>query len=445
MANRVSLDDLISLCKRRGFLYQGSEIYGGLAGFWDWGPLGIQLKRNLMEAWWRMFVEQRADIYGLESAILMNAQVWQASGHLEGFVDLLVEDTVTKERFRLDHLLEEQGIEAADLTITAAVALIKEHQLKSPQGNALSTPQAFNMMFQTQIGADAQQTQKSYLRPETAQGIFVNFKNVIDSFQPDLPFGIAQIGKSFRNEISPRDFIFRTREFEQMEIEYFCREEEWPQIFELWRQGFYRWFEQIGLDLSLISELDVPEAQRAHYSQKTIDFEFQFPFGKKELYGLAYRGDFDLKQHQQLSGKSLEYIDKQSKRKFLPVCIEPSFGVERTVLALLQSVYRKDEKNQRIYLAFPPQIAPCQYAVSPLVANKQELVLKARQVFEILQRKYGRVVWDDHSNIGKRYRRQDEIGTPWCIVIDFQTLEDGSVTRRDRDTLEQIRLAVDEI
>ena len=445
MANSVSLDDLISLCKRRGFLYQGSEIYGGLAGLWDWGPLGIQLKRNLMEAWWRMFVEQRADIYGLESAILMNAQVWQASGHLEGFVDLLVEDTVTKERFRLDHLLEERGIEAADLTIATAAALIKQHQLKSPQGNALSTPQAFNMMFQTQIGADAQQTQKSYLRPETAQGIFVNFKNVIDSFQPDLPFGIAQIGKSFRNEISPRDFIFRSREFEQMEIEYFCREEEWPQIFELWRQGFYRWFEQIGLDLSLISELDVPEAQRAHYSQKTIDFEFQFPFGKKELYGLAYRGDFDLKQHQQLSGKSLEYIDKQSKRKFLPVCIEPSFGVERTVLALLQSVYRQDEKNQRIYLAFPPQIAPCQYAVSPLVANKQELVLKARQVFEILQSKYGRVVWDDHSNIGKRYRRQDEIGTPWCIVIDFQTLKDGSVTRRDRDTLEQIRLAVDEI
>lgn len=445
MANSVSLDDLISLCKRRGFLYQGSEIYGGLAGLWDWGPLGIQLKRNLMEAWWRMFVEQRADIYGLESAILMNAQVWQASGHLEGFVDLLVEDTVTKERFRLDHLLEERGIEAADLTIATAAALIKQHQLKSPQGNALSTPQAFNMMFQTQIGADAQQTQKSYLRPETAQGIFVNFKNVIDSFQPDLPFGIAQIGKSFRNEISPRDFIFRSREFEQMEIEYFCREEEWPQTFELWRQGFYRWFEQIGLDLSLISELDVPEAQRAHYSQKTIDFEFQFPFGKKELYGLAYRGDFDLKQHQQLSGKSLEYIDKQSKRKFLPVCIEPSFGVERTVLALLQSVYRQDEKNQRIYLAFPPQIAPCQYAVSPLVANKQELVLKARQVFEILQSKYGRVVWDDHSNIGKRYRRQDEIGTPWCIVIDFQTLKDGSVTRRDRDTLEQIRLAVDEI
>ena len=445
MANSVSLDDLISLCKRRGFLYQGSEIYGGLAGLWDWGPLGIQLKRNLMEAWWRMFVEQRADIYGLESAILMNAQVWQASGHLEGFVDLLVEDTVTKERFRLDHLLEERGIEAADLTIATAATLIKKHQLKSPLGNALSTPRAFNMMFQTQIGADAQQTQKSYLRPETAQGIFVNFKNVTDSFQPDLPFGIAQIGKSFRNEISPRDFIFRSREFEQMEIEYFCREEEWPQIFELWRQAFYRWFEQIGLDLSLISELDVLEAQRAHYSQKTIDFEFQFPFGKKELYGLAYRGDFDLKQHQQLSGKSLEYIDKQSQRKFLPVCIEPSFGVERTVLALLQSVYRKDEKNQRIYLAFPPQIAPCQYAVSPLVANKQELVLKARQVFEILQSKYGRVVWDDHGNIGKRYRRQDEIGTPWCIVIDFQTLEDGSVTRRDRDTLKQIRLAVDEI
>ena len=441
----ANLEELISLCKRRGFLYQGSEIYGGLAGTWDWGPLGVQLKRNLQQEWWRTFVEQRADIYGLESAILMNSQVWQASGHLDGFADLVVEDTVTGQRWRVDHLLEGQGIETTELDVAVADALIKKHNLKSPQGNPLSAAKPFNMMFETRIGADAGQAQATYLRPETAQGIFVNFKNVIDSFQPDLPFGIAQMGKSFRNEISPRDFIFRSREFEQMEIEYFCHQKDWQKAFEELRREAYRWFEDIGLDMALISEIDVPEDQRAHYSQKTIDLEFEFAFGKKELFGLAYRGDFDLKQHQALSGKNLEYIDKRTQEKFLPVCVEPSFGMERTVLALLQSVYRRDDKNGRVFLAFPPQIAPCQYAVSPLVVNKPELVAKARQVFDLLQARHGRVIWDAHSNIGKRYRRQDEIGTPWCIVIDFQTLEDGTVTRRDRDSLEQVRQPIEQI
>ena len=441
----ASLEELISLCKRRGFLYQGSEIYGGLAGTWDWGPLGVQLKRNLQREWWRTFVEQRADIYGLESAILMNAQVWRASGHLDGFADLVVEDTVTGERLRVDHLLEEQGIETTELNAATADSLIKKHRLKSPQGNPLAAAKPFNMMFETRIGADAGQSQATYLRPETAQGIFVNFKNVVDSFQPDLPFGIAQMGKSFRNEISPRDFVFRSREFEQMEIEYFCHPTDWQKVFEELRREAYSWFEGVGLDAELISEIDVPKDQRAHYSQKTIDLEFEFAFGKKELFGLAYRGDYDLKQHQALSGKNLEYIDKRTREKFLPVCVEPSFGMERTILALLQSVYRHDEKNERVFLAFPPQIAPCQYAVSPLVANKPELVAKARQVFDLLQAKHGRVVWDDHSNIGKRYRRQDEIGTPWCVVIDFQTLEDGTVTRRDRDTLEQVRQPIEQI
>ena len=445
MASATSLDELISLCKRRGFLFQGSEIYGGLAGTWDWGPLGVQLKRNLQREWWRTFVEQRPDIYGLESAILMNSQVWRASGHLDGFADLVVEDSLTGQRWRVDQLLEEKGIEAGEPDAAAADALIKKHRLKSPEGNPLSAAKPFNMMFETRIGADAGRAQATYLRPETAQGIFVNFKNVVDSFQPDLPFGIAQIGKSFRNEISPRDFVFRSREFEQMEIEYFCRPGEWRPAFEELRREACRWFEAIGLDMKLLSELDVPEDQRAHYSQKTIDLEFEFAFGKKELFGLAYRGDFDLRRHQELSGKSLEYVDKRSQEKFLPVCVEPSFGMERTVLALLQSVYRRDDKNDRVFLAFPPRIAPCQYAVSPLVANKPELVAKARRVFEALQDKYGRVIWDDHSNIGKRYRRQDEIGTPWCVVVDFQTLEDGTVTRRDRDSLEQVRLPAEEI
>ena len=436
------MDDLVSLCKRRGFLYQGSEIYGGLSGTWDFGPLGIQLKRNLTDLWWRMFVEQRPDIYGLESSIIMNSQVWKASGHLDGFVDLVVEDTATKQRYRADHLLEEQGIEIDDFSPERIGQLIEENGLKSPAGNPLSTPQRFNMMFKTQIGASDTQAQDAYLRPETAQGIFVNFKNVVDSCQPDLPFGIAQIGKSFRNEISPRDFVFRAREFEQMEIEYFCRLEDWQEVFEDFRLKTYDWLELIGLPRALVSELEVPESERAHYSQRTVDFMFEFPFGKKELYGLAYRGDYDLKQHQRLSGKSLEYVDKRTQAKFLPVCIEPSFGVERTILALLQSAWREDTGNKRTYLALKPEIAPYRYAVSPLVANKPELVGKAREIFRILQAKYGRVVWDDHSNIGKRYRRQDEIGTPWCVTVDFQTLEDGTVTRRERDTLEQSRQAV---
>ena len=445
MATTVNLEELVSLCKRRGFLFQGSEIYGGLAGTWDWGPLGVQLKRNLQQNWWRTFVEQRADVYGLESSILMNAQVWRASGHLDGFVDLVVEDTVTGQRWRADHFLEEQGIEVDEPDAATVDSLIKKHSLKSPAGNPLSAAKPFNLMFETRIGADAGQAQATYLRPETAQGIFVNFKNVVNSFQPDLPFGIAQIGKSFRNEISPRDFVFRSREFELMEIEYFCQPEEWQKVFEELRRAARRWFETIGIEMKLVSELDVPEEQRAHYSKKTVDLEFEFAFGKKELFGLAYRGDFDLRQHQRLSGKSLEYTDKQSHRKFLPVCVEPSFGLERAVLALLQSAYRQDEANQRVYLALSPELAPHRYAVSPLLANKKELVAEARRVFDRLQGKYGRIDYDGHGNIGKRYRRQDEIGTPWCIVVDFQTLEDGTVTRRDRDSLEQVRLKVDQI
>ena len=439
--NKVKLDDLLSLCKRRGFFYQGSEIYGGLAGTWDYGPLGVQLKRNLLNLWWQHFVEKRTDIYGLDSAILMNEQVWRASGHLDGFVDLVVEDSLTGERYRFDHLLEVAGLKFDSSDLEQAEALLQKHQLKSPAGNPLK-PQVrqFNMMFQTKIGTSAKGAQTTYLRPETAQGIFINFKNIIDSCQPDLPFGIAQIGKSFRNEISPRDFIFRTREFEQMEIEYFCRPEDWKGFFETWQTQLRDWFESIGLDKNLLTEIEVSPAERAHYSQRTVDFEFQFPFGQKELCGLAYRGDYDLRQHQDLSKKSLEYIDKQTQEKFLPVCIEPSFGVERTILALLQSVYRRDEVNGRTYLALPADLAPNQYAVSPLLSNQPQLVQKARQVFEVLQAKYGRVVWDDHGNIGKRYRRQDEIGTPWCIVIDHQTLEDGTATRRNRDDLVQTRI-----
>ena len=372
----------------------------------------------------------------------MHPQVWQASGHTKNFADLMVEDRKTGQRYRADHLLETAGLKAAT-NPQEIEALIQEHGLKSPAGNPLSLPQQFNLMFETQVGA--QQDLKTYLRPETAQGIFVNFKNIVDTFSPDLPFGIAQVGKAFRNEISPRDFLFRTREFEQLEIEYFCRSEDWQDVFASFQTEIQTWLSEIGLNLDWLSEVEIPEAARAHYSRRTIDFEFTFPFGQKELCGLAYRGDYDLKQQQNLSGKSLAYIDKQTQAKILPVCIEPSLGVDRILLALLQSAYRRDRENNRIYLAFKPEIAPIQYAVSPLLSNKKELVAKARQVWLQMQEKYGRVAWDDHGNIGKRYRRQDEIGTPWCLTVDFQTLEDGTVTRRDRNTLEQVRVEINKL
>ena len=440
--SEVNLEQLVSLCKRRGILYQGSQIYGGLSGTWDFGPLGAQLKRNLLNSWWRTFVESRRDIYGLDGAILMHPKTWQASGHEAGFVDPLVEDKITKERFRADHLLEDQGIDTTGLSLDDLNKLIQDNAIKSPQGNDLSSARQFNMMFETQVGADDDQAQKTYLRPETAQSIFVNFKNVVDSYQPDLPFGIAQIGKAFRNEISPRDFVFRSREFEQMEIEYFCHPDDWSTVFDNFKADFYDWFETIGLNRELISELEVPQAERAHYSQRTVDFEFAFPFGKKELYGLAYRGDYDLSQHQKFSSKNLEYVDKKTQQKFLPVCIEPSIGVERLILALLVSAYKVDSTNNRTYLAFKPSIAPVKYAVSPLVNNKPELVRQAEAVYNQLSAKYGSVVYDNHGNIGKRYRRQDEIGTPFCITIDFQTLEDQTVTVRDRDSLKQNRVKI---
>ena len=440
--SKVSLEALVSLCKRRGFLYQGSAIYGGLSGTWDYGPLGVQIKRNLLNSWWNTFVELRPDIYGLDSAILMHSKTWRASGHLTGFVDPIVKDTVSGECFRLDVLLEDAGIQT-DGSLKAMSASMKEHNLRSPSGNPLSEPSQFNLMFASHIGA--KKDQDVYLRPETAQGIFVNFRNVIDSCQPDLPFGIAQIGKAFRNEISPRDFIFRSREFEQMEIEYFCRVQDWEKVFEGIKKDCNAWLQKVGVDMSAVTEYEVPEHDRAHYSQRTIDFEFKYPFGKKELYGLAYRGDYDLKSHQQESAKKLTYIDKKTQQAFLPVCIEPSIGVDRLFLAVLQSVYRQDKENERVYLAWPEDIAPMRYAVSPLLANKPELVQKARQVWQELQKKYTLVAYDAHGNIGKRYRRQDEIGTPWCITIDFQTLKDGSVTRRDRNTLKQERLAIDKL
>ena len=421
--NEVKLEDIVSLCKRRGFIFQGSDVYGGLAGTWDYGPLGVTLKRNILQLWWKMFVDELDGMYGVDAAILMNQKVWQASGHVDTFTDPLVECSNCKGRFRADKLADPNKCPTCGQTGTFGEA------------------RAFNMMFKTNVGPVQDDNSISYLRPETAQGIFTNYKNVVDTFYPDVPFGIAQQGKAFRNEISPRDFVFRSREFEQMEIEYFVHPEAWQESFEMWVELCKKWFAALGLPEASVHELEVPEADRAHYSKRTIDFEFDYPIGREELMGLAYRTDFDLGNIQRVSGKSMEYRPKDGSAAYVPHVIEPSFGVERAVMAVLCAAYKTDEQNgeKRIYLALPEHLAPVKYCVSPLLKNKPELVAKAREVYAQLKQKYGAVMWDDNGNIGKRYRRQDEIGTPYCVVIDFQTLEDDTVTARHRDTTEQTR------
>ena len=419
------MEKIISLCKRRGFVYQGSEIYGGLAGTWDYGPLGVALKNNIKTLWWKKFVDSREDMYGVDAAILMNSSVWKASGHVDTFTDPLVECLKCKNRYRADQIEVNENA----------------YQECPNCGELLGAPRNFNMMFATQIGAVDDSSATVYLRPETAQGMFVNFKNVVDSFHPKLPFGMAQIGKAFRNEITPRDFIFRVREFEQMEIEYFIKEADWEKYFEYWKNEMLMWMESMGLDMNKVHELEVAGEDLAHYSKRTIDFEFDFPFGLKELYGLAYRTDFDLKKH------NLIYQDEETSSKIIPHVIEPTFGVDRTFLALMLSCYKEDSSGEeaRPYLAFNPSVAPVICAVSPLLKNKPELRDYAHIVYRTLKDEFGRVMWDDNGNIGKRYRRQDEIGTPWCIVIDFDTLTDDSVTIRDRDTGKQERIKKEEI
>ncbi|MFC2317993.1 MAG: glycine--tRNA ligase [Candidatus Saccharibacteria bacterium] len=441
------LEDIVALCKRRGFIYQGSSVYGGLSGTWDYGPLGVVLKRNIMNLWWKTFVDSRTDMYGVDAAILMNQKVWQASGHVKTFVDPLCEDTVNHKRYRTDHLIKDAGFDPDGLTMSEMDQLIKEKNIKSPDGNLLSESKTFNMMFKTHVGPISNDASISYLRPETAQGIFTNYKNVVDNFYPNLPFGIAQQGKAFRNEISPRDFIFRSREFEQMEIEYFVDPKTWEAEFEKWINLIYEWCDLLGLDRNKIFAKEVPKEDRAHYSKRTVDFEYQYPIGKEEMLGLAYRTDFDLSNIEREASKSMAYTIKGTNESFVPHVIEPSFGVERALMAVISEAYREDEVNgeKRVYLKFPEHLAPIRFAVSPLLKNKPELVDKAKEVFSLLKKKYSNVMWDDNGNIGKRYRRQDEIGTPYCVVIDFDTLSDGTVTVRDRDTTEQKRVMPEEI
>ena len=414
--NAELMNKVISLCKRRGFMFPGSEIYGGLANSFDYGPLGVELKNNIKNLWWKKFVQQRDDMVGIDAALIMNSKVWEASGHLKNFSDPLVECKKCHHRFREDLL---------------------EGKEKCPdcKGELMPAKQ-FNLMLKTFLGPVETDDSVVYFRPETAQAMFVDFKNVLDTTRRKLPFGIAQIGKAFRNEITPGNFIFRTREFEQMEIEYFIGEKEWEKTFEMWRKEMWSWItDDLGLNEKHVHENDIAELERAFYSKKTIDFEFDYPFDRKELYGLAYRTDYDLKKH----FNEAPYEDLETKEKFYPHVIEPSFGVDRSVLAVLLDAYT--EEDDRVVLKLKPKLAPYKVAVFPLLKNKPELVKKAREVYNILKKEFN-VAFDDRGNIGKRYYSQDEIGTPFCVTIDFDTLEKDDVTIRDRDTMKQERIKI---
>lgn len=455
---------IVSLCKRRGFIYPGSEIYGGLANTYDYGPLGAELKNNIKQLWWKKFVQSRDDMVGIDTALIMNPKVWEASGHLKEFSDPLVECKKCHNRFRKEGV----GVECPDC------------------GGKLTEPKQFNLMFKTFIGPAEEQANTVYLRPETAQGMFVNFKNILDTTRKILPFGIAQIGKAFRNEITPGNFIFRLREFEMMEIEYFIRKSDWKDSFENWRKEMRDWIENdLGLDKKHIHEAEIPEGERAHYSKRTIDFEYEFPFGRKELYGLAYRENFDLKNHQEASGADLKYHDPEywfkcgkcgheerfleppeekeynieiktnrncanckwngwvfSGFSFIPHVIEPTWGVDRSVLTVLTEHY--SEEGGRVVLKLPFKLAPYKAAVFPLLANKPDLVKLARKIYDDLRKDF-MTAWDDRGNIGKRYYSQDEIGTPFCITVDFESLEKDDVTVRDRDTMKQERIKIKDL
>src|SRR5256712_2562104 len=435
------MEKIVSLCKRRGFIFQSSEIYGGLNGLWDYGPLGVELKRNLKNYWWRVMVHERDEVVGMDGSILMNRTVWKASGHEDTFTDPMIDCRSCKARLRADQIVEKKGAKQCPVC----------------GGKDLTEPRSFNLMFKTYVGATEDESSVTYLRPETAQAIFVQFKNVLDVSRKKLPFGIAQIGKAFRNEINPRNFTFRSREFEQMELEYFCRAEEGMKLLEYWKDERLKFYENIGIARDKLHLLTVPDEERAFYSKGTCDIEYDFPFGRQELEGVAYRTDYDLSQHQKASGKSLEYFDEETKQKFIPHVIEPSAGVDRTVLALICEAYSgdqaPDEKGKmetRIVLRFHPRMAPIKCAVFPLLKNKEPLVAKANEIVDLL-RPHMYVFYDEGGAIGRRYRRQDEIGTPFGVTVDFETLGEKdsalreTVTLRERDSMKQERVAIKDL
>lgn len=446
MANKdftdpVRMEKIVSLCKRRGFIFQAGELYGGLNGCWDFGPLGAELKRNLKDYWWRKTVQERDDVVGMDGAILTMEQVLVSSGHVGGFSDPMVDCKTCKGRFRADNLESSQCKEKPSVCPG-----------QSPKCE-LTEPRQFNLMLQTNFGATGEQI--AYLRPETAQSIFVQYKNVLDSSRVKLPFGIAQIGKSFRNEINPRNYIFRSREFEQMEIEYFCHPDDGMRLTDEWLEERLKFYEEIGIPRAKLHILDVPDGDRAFYSKKTYDIEYEFPFGIQELEGVAYRTDYDLGVHQKGAGKPLEYFDEETKQKFLPHVVEPSAGCDRTLLALICEAFDEetltDEKGNadvRTVMRFKPAMAPVKVAIFPLLKKNAEQVAIAKSIQKKLQ-SWMNVAYDDSGAVGRRYRRQDEIGTPFCITVDFETLGEGgdeiknTVTIRHRDSMEQERLPID--
>ena len=424
----ATMEKIVSLCKRRGFVYPGSEIYGGLANTYDYGPLGAELKNNVKQAWWKYFVQGRDDMVGIDGGIIANSKIWEASGHVKEFKDPLVECKKCHKRFRPDKLKDAS---------------------KCPEcGGGMTKEKFFSGMFETIIGPVKEEGATVYLRPETAQNIFINFKNVLDSTNIKIPFGIGQMGKSFRNEITTGQFIFRTIEFEIMELEYFIAPDaEWKEIFEGWVKYMRGFMGIIGLDKKKMHNEEIPEKERAHYSKRTIDMQYEFPFGQDELWAIAYRTDYDLKNHQKMSGQNLEYFDEKEKKKYIPHVIEPTFGVDRTVLAVLSEAYREeklDDGGIRTVLGLNPNMAPYKAAVFPLLKNKPELVVKAKEIYDNLKNHFS-IVFDDNGNIGKRYRRQDEIGTPYTITVDFESLEKNDVTIRDRDTMEQERVKIENL
>jgi len=442
------MENLISLAKRRGFIFPGSDIYGGLANTWDYGPYGVELKNNLKRLWWKTFIQDREDMYGVDAGILMNPRVWEASGHVAGFNDAMIDCKKCKTRHRADHLIEEAtGKNTEGKTIKEMDEIIKKNKIKCPKCGVqnFTKTRKFNLLFKTFIGPVEEEADTVFLRGETAQGIFVNFKNVLDSMHPKLPFGIGQIGKSFRNEITPGNFIFRTLEFEQLEIEYFINPKKWETEFTNWQKAMDRWIKNLGIDKKNVRVREHDKKELAHYSKKTIDFEYKFPFGWKELYGLAYRGDFDLSAHQKASAKSLEYFDLDGGKKFIPHVIEPSFGLDRTVLVILLDAYKEEnvKGETRVVLKLDKKIAPVKVAILPL-AKKEGLDKLAKAITDDLKESMT-AMYDESGSIGKRYRRQDEIGTPYCLTVDFDSLTDKSVTVRDRDTMKQKRIKIEEL
>jgi len=483
------MDELIGLCRRKGFVFQSSEIYGGINGFFDYGPMGVELRKNIKDAWWKDMVHRREDVVGVDCSIIMHPKVWQASGHVEGFSDPMVDCRESKMRYRADQLffapvivegetigyvsvMEDatMGVEAGEKAAEMKRKLAKQGELAplelkpytearpeeyelvpSPatgKPGSLTAPRDFNLMFETSVGAVRDDSSRAYLRPETAQGIFAEFRNVVDTGRVKVPFGIAQVGRSFRNEITPRNFIFRSREFEQMEMEYFISpdEEEWKRVHREWIDWCRDWLISIGLTPGKIAEDVHPENKLAHYSRACTDLTFEYPFGVQEIWGIAARGNFDLSQHQKHSGKSMEYFDEARKEKYIPHVIEPAVGVDRIFLAVLCSAYEIDEVGgeKRTVLKFHPRLAPIKAAILPLVKNKPPLVERARALHDRLQRRFP-VFYDASGAIGRRYRRQDEVGTPFCLTVDFDTVEkDNLITIRDRDTCEQERVTEDE-